>query len=342
LFLIVPPKKKKPQDLIDQPSFVVPLEADVEAFNEELTIEPVSEEEMTEEPDTESLHLPAVVEVSSDPLKLYLKEVSRYPLLTAEEEFILASQLKSEYDANVAKKLVVSNLRLVVKIAFEYKNFYANIMDLIQEGNYGLIKAVGKFDPEKGARLAYYASWWVRSYILKYLLENFRLVKVGTTQAQKKLYYHLMREKKKFEAQGLVPAPKLIAKALNVREKDVIEMDQRLSSYGGEVSLDAPLEKRSGSGQATSFVDRIEDKTPAADEQLAEQQMLTLLREGLDVFEKGLGEKEKYILKERLLAEEPKTLQELANKYGFTRERARQLEAKILNRLRELLHSKVE
>src|SRR5208282_3195718 len=154
-----------------------------------------------------------------------------------EEELRLVMRLREQGDLDAAKSLVSANLRLVIKIAFEYRNIYNNLLDLIQEGNIGLMKAVSKFDPTKGARLGYYASWWIRSYILKYLLDNFRLVKIGTTQAQKKLFYHLMREKERMEAQGLLAAPKLLAEKLNVREKDVVEMEQRLSSRGAEVSL---------------------------------------------------------------------------------------------------------
>ena len=148
---------------------------------------------------------------------------------------------------NAARRLVQANLRLVVKIAFEYRSMYSNVLDLIQEGNIGLMKAVSKFDPTKGARLGYYSSWWIRSYILKYLLDNFRLVKIGTTQAQKKLFYHLMREKERLEAQGLLAGPKLLAEKLNVREKDVIEMEQRLSGRGAEMSIDTPIDSDSGS-----------------------------------------------------------------------------------------------
>ena len=163
---------------------------------------------------------------------------------TPKEEFQLAAKLAKTGDLDAAKRLVSANLRLVVKIAFEYRSMYSNLLDLIQEGNIGLMKAVSKFDPTKGARLGYYASWWIRSYILKYLFDNFRLVKIGTTQAQKKLFYHLMREKERLEAQGLLAGPKLLAEKLNVREKDVVEMEQRLSGRGAEMSLDAPDRSR--------------------------------------------------------------------------------------------------
>jgi RNA polymerase sigma-32 factor len=270
-----------------------------------------------------------------DPLKRYLEEIRRYPLLEPHEEFALATKLQKEGDLAAAKALVSANLRLVVKIAFEYKNFYSNVLDLIQEGNIGLMKAVSKYDPSKGARLGYYASWWIRSYILKYLLDNFRLVRVGTTQAQKKLFYHLMREKERLEAQGLLAGPRLLAEKLNVREKDVIEMEQRLSGQGAEMSLDAPVSP--SADKATSHLDLLVDQAESADESMARQELLRLLQSKLPEFQKSLNEKEQRILKDRLLAEEPKTLQEVADLYGLTRERARQIEAKVIEKLRVFL-----
>lgn len=270
----------------------------------------------------------------TDPLRKYLEEVRRYPLLAPEEEFQLAIRLRDQGDLNAAKTLVSANLRLVVKIALEYRSVYSNLLDLIQEGNIGLMKAVSKFDPTKGARLGYYASWWIRSYILKYLLDNFRLVRVGTTQAQKKLFYHLLREKERLEAQGLLAGPKLLAERLDVREQDVIEMEQRLSSRGAELSLDAPVDSESG---RTSHMDQLVDEQEGADEAFARHQLLKLLEGKLPAFQKTLSEKELRILNDRLLAEEPKTLQEVADHYGLTRERARQIEAKVIEKLREFL-----
>ena len=282
--------------------------------------------------ETETEGLPALS--ISDPLKSYLHEVSRYPLLEPEEEFKLATQLREEGDINAARALVSANLRLVVKIAFEYQSLYSNVLDLIQEGNMGLMKAVSKFDPTKGARLGYYASWWIRSYILKYLLDNFRLVKVGTTQAQKKLFYHLMREKEKLEAQGLLAGPKLLAETLDVREKDVIEMEQRLSGKGAELSLDAPLDHDEGIAR---HLDTLADEGELADQALEKRELLKLLEDRLPEFEKGLSEKEQRLLRDRLLSDVPQTLQEIASKYGLTRERARQIEAKVIAKLREFL-----
>jgi RNA polymerase sigma-32 factor len=281
---------------------------------------------------------PEVSAVSAnDPLRRYLEEIRRYPLLEPSEEFSLTMKLREQGDLQAARALVSANLRLVVKIAFEYRTFYSNLLDLIQEGNIGLMKAVSKFDPTKGARLGYYASWWIRSYILKYLLDNFRLVKVGTTQAQKKLFYHLMREKERLEAQGLLAGPKLLAEKLNVREKDVVEMEQRLSGRGVEMSLDAPVDHNTD--KPTSHLDLLADDQDTADEVLAKQQLLKLLHDRLPAFQKILNDKELRILKDRLLSDEPKTLQEVADLYGLTRERARQIEVKVIEKLRDYLKS---
>ena len=270
---------------------------------------------------------------TSDPLKQYLRDVQRYPLLSAEDEFKYATQLKETGDITAAKTLVSANLRLVVKIAFEYRSFYSNLLDLIQEGNVGLMKAVSKFDPSKGARLGYYSSWWIRSYILKYIIDNFRLVKLGTTSAQKKLFYHLVREKERLEAQGMLAGPKLLAEKLDVREKDVVEMQQRLLSGGSEMPLDA----RMGDDDKRTFMEGLESQDEQIDDQLERTQLTDILTEQLPAFEKLLNDKERKILRDRLLSEEPKTLQEVADQYGLTRERARQIESKVLEKLRNFL-----
>ncbi len=292
------------------------------------------------EADLES-ELPAVS--STDPLRRYMNEIRNHPLLDAQEELELVRRMHQEGDIHAAKRLVQANLRLVVKIAMEYRTVYSNLLDLIQEGNIGLMKAVSKFDPTKGARLGYYSSWWIRSYILKYLLDNFRLVKIGTTQAQKKLFYHLMREKERLEAQGLLTGPKLLAEKLNVREKDVIEMEQRLSGRGAEMSIDTPVGgDNDGEGRSTSHRDLIEDHGELADATLERAELLKILKSKLPDFQKRLGDKELRILNDRLLADEPKTLQEVADNYGLTRERARQIEVKVIEKLREFLREDLE
>ena len=273
----------------------------------------------------------------SDPLRRYLDELKRYPLMDPEQEFKLAIKLRDQGDVSAAKALVSANLRLVVKIALEYRTFYSNLLDLIQEGNIGLMKAVSKFDPTRGARLGYYASWWIRSYILKYLLDNFRLVKIGTTQAQKKLFYHLMREKQRIEAQGLLGGPKLLAERLQVREKDIVEMEQRLSGQGAELSLDAPVSPNEDGGKSASHFEHLTDGAETAEAVIERQELLRILRARLPEFQEQLNPKELSILTDRLLAEEPKTLQEVADLYGLTRERARQIEAKLITKLRDFL-----
>ncbi len=266
-----------------------------------------------------------------DPLTVYLKEISRHKLLTIEEERELTAELLRTGDIEVARKLVLANLRLVVKIALEYRNSYKNIMDLIQEGNIGLMKAVSKYDPSKGAKLSYYASWWIRSYILKYILDNFRLVKIGTTQEQKKLFYNLLKEKQRLLSQGINPDVKLLSSNLGVSEKAVIEMDQRLSGHGQEVSLDKPLDEDQG---RQTLGDYISDDQEALDTQLGDLQNLEILKEQLGDFLKGLKTRDQEIFKKRLLNEIPESLQSIADQYGVSRERIRQIEERLIEQLK--------
>lgn len=266
-----------------------------------------------------------------DPLTIYLKEISRYKLLTIEEEKELTAELLRTGDIEVAKKLVLANLRLVVKIALEYQSAYKNIMDLIQEGNIGLMKAVSKYDPEKGAKLSYYASWWIRSYILKFILDNFRLVKIGTTQEQKKLFYNLMREKQRLMNMRIAPDAKSLSETLGVSEKAVIEMDQRLGSSGQEVSLDRPLD---GEGSRQTIGDMISDDEEGLENRLGELQNLEILKQHLSEFVKTLKPRDQEIFKKRLLTEIPESLQSIADQYGVSRERIRQVEERLINQLK--------
>ncbi len=266
-----------------------------------------------------------------DPLTLYLKEIAKHKLLTPEEEKELTAELLKTGDIEVAKKLVLANLRLVVKIALEYRNAYKNIMDLIQEGNIGLMKAVSKYDPSKGAKLSYYASWWIRSYILKFILDNFRLVKIGTTQEQKKLFYNLMREKQRLMSLGIAPDVKLLSDNLGVSEKAVIEMDQRLSSHGQEVSFDKPLDDSAGS---QTLGDIIGDNDESVESKLANLQNLEILQEHLGEFVKNLKPRDQEIFKKRLLSEIPESLQSIADQYGVSRERIRQVEERLIEQLK--------
>ena len=266
-----------------------------------------------------------------DPLTLYLKEISRHKLLTIEEERELTTELLKTGDIDVAKKLVLANLRLVVKIALEYRNAYKNIMDLIQEGNIGLMKAVSKYDPSKGAKLSYYASWWIRSYILKFILDNFRLVKIGTTQEQKKLFYNLMREKQRLMSMGINPDVKLLSENLGVSEKSVIEMDHRLGSHGQEVSFDKPLDDDGG---RQTLGDLIGDDSESTESKLADLQNLEILQTHLGDFVKNLKPRDQEIFKKRLLSEVPESLQSIADQYGVSRERIRQVEERLIDQLK--------
>ncbi len=263
-----------------------------------------------------------------DPLGKYMQEVQSYPLVSSDEERELARRYHEEGDVEAAKKLVAAHLRLVVKIAMEYRSAFHNVLDLIQEGNIGLLQAVRHFDPDKGARLGHYASWWIRSYILKYILDNFRLIKVGTTKNQKKLFYNLMREKQNIESMGYYATSVELSKRLNVPEEQVIEMQQRLSTP--EYALQAPA------GQGTAILQDFLplDETPV-DERMAREQAQDMLKEKFSEFAEKLSERDKKIFYERLLAELPRTLQHIADEYGISKERVRQIEARIIAQLKE-------
>ena len=196
----------------------------------------------------------------SDPLQAYLREVQRHALLTLDEEKELTQRYAKTQDVRTAARLVTSNLRLVVKLAYEYRRAYKNIMDLIQEGNIGLMQAVKRYDPYRGVKLSSYAAWWIRAYILRFILNNWRLVKLGTTQAQRKLFFNLNKEKAKLAALGIEPTAAEIALRLHVEEKEVVEMDRRLSS--GEASLDAPVGDTDG--RAVSRLELMHLPPPAA------------------------------------------------------------------------------
>ena len=267
-------------------------------------------------------------------LHQYLMEVSRFPVMSREEEAEVARHYFEHHDPESAKKLVVSNLRLVVKIALEYSRAFHNILDLIQEGNIGLLRAVKKYDPSKGARFSYYAAWWIRAYILKFIVDNFRLVRLGTTQAQKKLFYNLMKEKRKIESMGFSPDSKLLSEKLNVKEKEVIEMEQRMGA--SDMSLDAPSPHYEGKLNIDMFAS---GETPA-DQQVMDEELKNQLFSNLEEFVVTLKDKEKKIFRERLYAEVPKTLQDIADEYGITRERIRQLEERVVLKLKTFFKDK--
>jgi RNA polymerase sigma-32 factor len=277
-----------------------------------------------------------VVDKKSDklsPFIQYIKQISRYKLLSREQEQELTKALKETGDIEIAKKLVLHNLRLVVKIAMEYRSAYSNVMDLIQEGNVGLMKAVSKYDPDKGAKLSYYSSWWIRSYILKYILDNFRLVKIGTTNEQKKLFYNLLKEKDRLASMGIVPDHKTIADNLGVSEKAVATMDKRLSVGSGDISLDNPL---GSDGEGGTLADILASKPEERnlEEEISHQQELAILKKNLANFIAGLKERDQYIFKKRLLSEVQPSLQQIADEFGVSRERIRQIEERLLKNLK--------
>ncbi len=274
--------------------------------------------------------------VAYDPLQMYLLELSRYRLLTREEERELAIRYREKNDQAAAHKLVVSNLRLVVKIAMDFHRYWMkNLLDLIQEGNVGLMQAVRKFDPYKGIKFSYYASFWIKAYILKFIMENWKLVKIGTTQAQRKLFFNLAKEKERLLSLGYDPEPKLLAERLDVKKDEVIEMGQRLG--GWEVSIDAPVREDSKQDYS-SFLPSPEIDL---DEQISSKERRELLKQKLDEYRSTLSQKHRDIFDNRILAEDPLTLRELGDKYNISRERIRQIQDKILKKAKEWLMAKI-
>lgn len=266
-------------------------------------------------------------------LSFYTNEAFKYPTLTREEENNLVKLMQSG-DKQAAKELIKANLKLVVRIAFEYKKNHRQVMDLIQEGTLGLIKAAQKYDSGKGARFSYYASWWIRSFILKYIIDNFRLVKIGTTQAQKRLFYNLINEQKKLENIGLKALPSEIGKKLNVKESEVTEMMSRLSG-GAEFSIDAPIENNDG--DSTSFLNYYPDTSKNPESIIEAKSTKDLLYRRLYNLAGQLNDKEREILKNRLLKETPLTLQQIADKFTISKERVRQIESRLMQKLKEEL-----
>jgi RNA polymerase sigma-32 factor len=272
--------------------------------------------------------------VHVDPLSAYINDLRRYPLLSREDEHELAVRYVQTGDMEAARRLVTANLRLVVKIAHEYRRAYRNLLDLIQEGNLGLVQAVKKYDPYRGVKLSSYAAWWIRAYMLKFILNNWRLVKIGTTQAQRKLFFNLRKEKEKLESLGFDASPRALAEALDVPEREVIDMERRLGQ--GEMSLDAPLSREDEGGR--SHLDLLQSSGETRPDVAAEgTEFRQLLRQKLGAFEKTLRGREQTIFHERLLNDAPKTLQEIGETYGISRERARQLEKRLLGKLKEYL-----
>jgi RNA polymerase sigma-32 factor len=275
-----------------------------------------------------------------DSLQAYLREVQRHPLLTPDEEKELTTRYVKTQDVATAARLVTANLRLVVKLAYEYRRAYKNIMDLIQEGNIGLMQAVKRYDPYRGVKLSSYAAWWIRAYILRFILNNWRLVKLGTTQAQRKLFFNLNKEKAKLSAMGIEPTAAEIAKRLSVDEKEVVDMDRRLSS--SEASLDAPVGDAEGrSLPRVELLPSTGAMGVSPDVSYEQSEMGMLVHDRLQTFRGTLAGKDVAIFDKRMAADEPLTLQELGDEFGISRERVRQLEARLQSKLREYLQDEL-
>jgi len=287
--------------------------------------------------EVDTLALPSSALTRRDPLGVYMRDVQRYPLLSKAEEHELAVRFFEEDDLEAAKRLVTSNLRLVVKIAYDYRQAYKNILDLVQEGNIGLMQAVKKYDPYKGVKLSSYAAWWIRAYILRYILNNHRLVKVGTTQAQRKLFFNLQKEKARLSAMGIEPTAEVIAERLSVPERDVASMDMRLAA--GDASLDAPV--GTAEGRSVARVELLPSHDLRADDTLADAEVGDRFAEKIHEFGSSLEGKEKKIFDDRLVADEPKTLQILGDEFGVSRERVRQIEKRLLDKLKAYLRQEL-
>jgi len=274
--------------------------------------------------------------VRYDPLQRYLMEISKYKLLTREEEISLAKRVHEQGDKDAAYRLVTSNLRLVVKIALEFQRVWMqNLLDLIQEGNIGLMQAVVKFDPYKNVKFSYYASFWIKAYILKFIMDNWRLVKIGTTQGQRKLFFKLKKEKQKLIEQGFDPKPKLLSERLGVSEQEIVDMDQRLD--GWDVSLDAPLKEDSD----TERIEFLSTQAESAEDKVAKKEMESLLHTKIAEFRKKMTRREMEIFDLRIYSDSPVTLQEIGDRYGISRERVRQIEKNVVRKMREFFKREI-
>ncbi len=273
-------------------------------------------------------------------LELYLSEINRFPLLAAEEEQQLARGYAKSGDTRAAHRLVTANLRFVVKVAYEYRSYGFRMADLIQEGNIGLMKAVQKFDPEKGIRLISYAVWWIRAYIQNYILKSWSLVKLGTTQAQRKLFFSLARTRRELDRTSVEHGadsdgrdPAKIAKKLRVKSAEVQEMEIRME--GRDLSLDAPMGEDSG----YSHVDFVVGDDASQDDELSGAQERRMVSSRIVTALSHLDQRERYIIERRVMSDRPMTLKELGDHFGFSRERARQLEIRAKEKLKEELHA---
>ncbi len=274
--------------------------------------------------------------VKFDPLQRYLAEISNYKLLTREQERELGIRIQEDDDDEAAYIMVTSNLRLVVKIALEFQRIWMqNLLDLIQEGNIGLMQAVRKFDPYKNVKFSYYASFWIKAYILKFIMDNWRLVKIGTTQGQRKLFFKLKKEKQKLIEEGFDPKPKLLSERLGVSEREIVDMDQRLD--GWDISLDAPLKDDTD----TERIEILKTPSDSVEEQVAKKEIESLLHNKIAKFRKKLTKRELEIFDLRIFSDSPVTLQKIGDRYGISRERVRQVEKNVIKKIKEYFKQEI-
>ena len=274
--------------------------------------------------------------VRFDPLQRYLSEISHYRLLTREQEIELGRRVQEDGDPDAAYQLVTSNLRLVVKIALEFQRVWMqNLLDLIQEGNIGLMQAVKKFDPYKNVKFSYYASFWIKAYILKFIMDNWRLVKIGTTQGQRKLFFKLKKEKQSLIEQGFDPKPKLLSQRLGVSEREIVDMDQRLD--GWDVSLDSPVKEGSDTGR----IEFINEGSASAEDHVAKKEIEVLLHNKVAEFRKQITDRELEIFDQRIFSDSPVTLQEIGDRYSISRERVRQIEKNVIKKMRDFFKNEI-
>ena len=268
-----------------------------------------------------------------DPFRRYMAEVRRYPPLDREEERKLARRYKETGDREALFRLITANLMLVVRVALSFRRAARNLLDLIQEGNIGLLQAIQRFDPELGVRLPTYAAWWVRAYMVKFLLDNVRLVRVGTTNARRKLLRNLHQEKQKLESMGFEVGPKLLAEHFGVSEQDVVDVQAALDSR--DVSLDAPV---GGEASGRPLAEALPDPREAGQEaQVARKELQARTEEALARFRQDLNDRELAILDQRILSDSPLTLQVLGDRFGTTREAVRQAETRLMTKLSTFL-----
>ncbi len=280
--------------------------------------------------------LPAPGEGRVDSLTRYMAQLRDYPPITRDEERDLALRWVQTRDADAGRRLVLANLRLVVKIAMEYRRAWTNTLDLIQEGNVGLLQAVQRFDPYQEVKLSTYAAYWIRAYILKYLIDNIRLVRLGSTRAERKLFFSLNKQKRELERQGFQATPKLIAERLDVTEGDVLAMEQRLA--GSDLSMETPVGDEDGGAR---FGDFIAAPGASVEQQVADEDLRATFMSHVKAFADRLKPREQRIMQARVLADEPLTLQELGDEMGLTRERIRQIEKGLVDDLRDYLRENV-